>query len=267
MIPKPRALARGMRSRARSSLHRRGWDLHRVSIEPDPLPQLLRKALTTFGIELVIDVGANRGQFGDSLRRMGYGGAITSFEPVPECRAALRQRAEAFANWEVRSEALGDEGATAVPMNVAAWDQLSSLLEPTPGIRESFGHVYGASRIEQVTVARLDAMWDAIGAPGKAVMLKTDAQGYDVRILRGAGEKLRQVRCLLIEVSLAPAYVGNDNGLRQALDYLEDFDFRLAALSPVPGSRGPSLGLTDADAFFVRPSMVGPAGGVAPAEA
>ena len=43
-------------------------------------------------INLVLDVGANTGQFGQLLRRRGYAGQIISFEPVKEAFWGARKR-------------------------------------------------------------------------------------------------------------------------------------------------------------------------------
>jgi FkbM family methyltransferase len=224
------------------------------------MPYLLRSAFRVYGIDLVIDVGASRGQWAASLREGGYQGGIVSFEPVSEARNALARIAgqDTGMSWKVRREALGDTEEAGAPMNVAAFDQHSSLLQPSPEVLASYGDTYGVARIESVPVARLDDIWDEIVPPGARVMLKTDAQGYDMRVIRGAGEKLAQASCVLLEVSLRPAYVGSDNGLRDVLNYLEEHGFRLAGLSPVPGSRAhsPSLALSDSDALFVRPAML-----------
>jgi FkbM family methyltransferase len=241
-------------------LNRVGYDLRRLNgVEPDPMPYLLRSAFRVYGIDLVIDVGASRGQWAASLRQGGYQGGIVSFEPVSEARNALAQIAgrDTGMNWKVRREALGDTEEAGAPMNVAAFDQHSSLLQPSPEVLASYGDTYGVAKIESVPVARLDDIWDEIVPPGARVMLKTDAQGYDMRIIRGAGEKLALASCVLLEVSLRPAYVGSDNGLRDVLNYLEEHGFRLAGLSPVPGSRAhsPSLALSDSDALFVRPAL------------
>ncbi len=249
-----------LKGAVRGGLNRLGYDLQRLNgVEPDPMPYLLRRAFRVYGIDLVIDVGASRGQWAASLRQGGYQGGIVSFEPVSEARDALAQLAarQAGMSWKVRREALGDTEEAAAPMNVAAFDQHSSLLQPSPEVLASNGDTYGVARIESVPVARLDTLWDEIVPPGARVMLKTDAQGYDMRIIRGAGEKLALVSCVLLEVSLRPAYLGSDNGLREVLNYLEEQGFRIAGLSPVPGSRehSPSLALSDSDALFVRPAM------------
>jgi FkbM family methyltransferase len=43
------------------------------------------------GINLVLDVGANVGQFGLSLRNRGYAGQIMSFEPVSDAFNELKK--------------------------------------------------------------------------------------------------------------------------------------------------------------------------------
>jgi FkbM family methyltransferase len=244
----------------REGLNRLGYDLRRLNgPEPDPMPYLLRSAIAVYGIDLVIDVGANRGQWGASLRQGGYQGGMVSFEPLSEARDALTRVAsrQTGVRWKVRREALGDTAEAGVPMNVAAFDQHSSLLQPSPEVLASYGDTYGVARIESLPVARLDAIWDEIAPSDARVLLKTDAQGYDLRIIRGAGEKLSLVSCVLLEVSLRPAYLGSDNGLRDVFNYLEEHGFRLAGLSPVPGSRdhSPSLALSDSDALFVHPAL------------
>ncbi len=254
-------MALRLKAAARKGLNRLGYDLRRLpGVEPDPMPYLLQSACGVYAIDLVIDVGANRGQWGASLREGGYRGVIVSFEPVRESRNALAETAALHmgTGWKVRGEALGETDAAGVSMNVAASEQLSSLLQPRPEVLASYGEkTYGVARVEAVPMARLNTIWDEIVPPGARVMLKTDTQGYDMRVIRGAGEKLLLVSCVLLEVSMRPIYVDSDNGLEDVLNYLQENGFRLAGLSAVPGSRpsSSSLALNDSDALFVRPSM------------
>jgi FkbM family methyltransferase len=251
-------MASRLKAAVRKGLNRLGYDIRRLTgVEPDPMPYLLQSACGVYAIDLVIDVGANRGQWGASLREAGYRGAIVSFEPVRESRNALAETAALHMGmgWKVRGEALGETDAAGVSMNVAAFDQLSSLLQPSPEVLASCGESYDVARVESVPMARLNTIWDEIVPPGARVMLKTDTQGYDMRVIRGAGDKLLLVSCVLLEVSMRPAYVDSDNGLEDVLNYLQEHGFRLAGLSPVPGPRSPSLALSDSDALFVRPSM------------
>src|ERR1700747_2841378 len=59
------------------------------------LASLLREK----GINLVLDVGANGGQFACEIREYGYQGRIVSFEPISSVHAQLVERAKGDRNW------------------------------------------------------------------------------------------------------------------------------------------------------------------------
>jgi SAM-dependent methyltransferase len=56
--------------------------------EPDLVAFLISR-----NVDLVLDVGANVGQFGTDLRRYGYKGEILSFEPLPAMFVILTDKA------------------------------------------------------------------------------------------------------------------------------------------------------------------------------
>ena len=53
-----------------------------------------------FGIDCVFDVGANVGQYGTRLRRLGYRRRIESFEPIPTAYKRLEETASSDRLWE-----------------------------------------------------------------------------------------------------------------------------------------------------------------------
>lgn len=159
-----------------------------------------------FGIDLVIDVGANEGQFARNLRRF-YSGEIISFEPVSSAFEKLTAIASADPHWHVHKLALGSQEGTGI-INVSRETKFSSLLKANDYCVRRFGDGTVGTREEAVSIYTLDKLLDevALDVEGKHLFVKMDTQGYDTEVFKGLGNKLQHVAALQSEVSLIPVY-------------------------------------------------------------
>ena len=73
-------------------------------------------------------------------------------------------------------------------------------------------------------------MWTSAppGMRSPAIFLKTDTQGSDLQVIRGASERLREVRGLLIELAMRPLYT-NVTPFADALAHLRNLGFEITA--------------------------------------
>ena len=212
--------------------------------------------IDALAVDLVLDVGANRGQFGTGLRASGYAGRIVSFEPAPAPRAELEQVAAGDDAWEVRGWALGETDGTAVLHAVDEESELGSLRESSEFGR-AWKDVMARTREEVVEVRRLDGAWESLrrGLTGDAsrVLLKLDTQGFDLAAFRGAGRLVAAggpVVALLSEVACLPIY----DGVPLLPEHLEEYaaaGWSLAGLYPVSFERA-TLRVIEHDAVLVR---------------
>lgn len=62
---------------------------------------------------------------------------------------------------------------------------------------------------EGVRIIRLDSLWGTSIEPGARVFLKVDVQGYEKRVLEGAGRVLPAVMALELELSFFSLYEGS----------------------------------------------------------
>jgi FkbM family methyltransferase len=158
-----------------------------------PPERRLAAYLEGHGIRTVVDVGANSGQFGTTLREAGFRGRIISFEPLAGPFAALSEAAATDPLWEAHRLALGDTPGR-MQMNVASNSASSSFLEMEQShvvAQPAAGYV----EREEVEVARLDDVAPSLQLEGPT-LLKLDVQGYHLTVLRGAAETLRTVTAL-----------------------------------------------------------------------
>lgn len=204
-------------------------------------------------INCVIDVGANRGQFGSRLRQSGFTGRIASFEPVSHLLSELRPVAAADPAWHVHPFALGAESGEA-EINVDP-RALSSLL-PASEFGKAWKPRMGRSRKETIQLRRLDELWDEIvdGLPEPRVLLKLDTQGFDLPAFAGAGERTADIAAVQTEVSIIPIYDGMPDFTEHLQTFL-DAGFDLSGMTPVTFADD-SLRVIEFDALLVRPELV-----------
>jgi FkbM family methyltransferase len=209
-----------------------------------PLATRRAALIDELGIQLVIDAGANVGQYGGELRMHGYRGPIVSFEPLAAALAQLRVAAASDPLWSVIPLALGEASAT-VEMNVTSNLASSSLLPLLTAHRTIAPDVTIVAQ-ESVDVRTLDE----IELPSSsATLLKLDVQGFEDRVLRGATTTLESVQLIECELSIV-AFYGRQLRLRAMLDLFAEAGFELTDLEPGPRGR---IGETAfVDALLVR---------------
>lgn len=206
---------------------------------------LLQAVLERLEVDCVIDVGAHHGEFAGSLRAMGYGRDILSFEPVAASYAQLAARAGGDPRWRTRRLALGREAGRA-SIGVAQGTNFSSFLPPTSFSVDRFG-TSAVQRQEEVQLARLDALPEAQAT--RRPLLKIDTQGFDLEVLAGAEGLLDRVVALQVELSVRPLYEGAVPW-DEALGTLAQRGLRPAHLSTV--ARDDDLGILELDCLLVR---------------
>ena len=196
-------------------------------------------------INLVIDVGANRGFYSQHLRDMGYKGHIMAFEPEPHSFAILAQRARNDRKWQVFNCGLGDAPGELefFVANDRGETVMSSLLK-----------VRGALDVTSttVTIKRLeDALAEYIPVSDPHIFLKMDTQGYDLQVFNGGGT-LAGVDLLQSEISVIPLYDGMPHFTKSLLRY-EQAGFSLLDLFIVGRKGGGLTGpICEYDALLAR---------------
>jgi len=234
---------------ARRFFERRGYVLAEW---PGPgVRRDLRGALQAASIDLVLDVGAYDGEYALDLRRLGYEGAIASFEPSPAQLGRLRERSAADPRWTVHDVALSDRTLDTT-LHRYADGHFDSLHVGGP-LGDRFEQHLRPASDTTVRTRRLDELWSDLVPPGADVLVKTDTQGHDLAVLRGLGDRLPEVALVQCEVAVIPLYEGAA-GLTLVLSHLEQAGFGLAATEAV--SRGPDhVSAIELDCLFVNLSQ------------
>lgn len=183
-----------------------GVSLERVNIHNTPILQTLG-CINSRNCNLVIDVGANEGQFALELLNNGFYGKIISFEPGKEAFNKLNINSKSFQNWFVAERAAVGSTINDLVLNVANNSVSSSILNVTDL------HVQSASDsnvayAEIVKQVRLDKYIQENKVSSEKIFLKVDTQGFEKQVLDGATGVMHQIDAIQIELSLNELYEG-----------------------------------------------------------
>ena len=200
--------------------------------------------------ELVLDIGANSGQFASELFNAGFTGRVISFEPLSSAHAALTKTAQDNPKWEVAPRcAVGATVGSAI-INIAG-NSFSSSLRP---MLERHLAAAPESAYAGTETVRVETLADFIaqrfpgGAPRFA--LKIDTQGFEGEVLDGLGAHIEQCAAVLLEMPLVPLY-GDAADLPTLFARLVKCNLRCVGLSP--GHKNTRTGdAIEVDGLFVR---------------
>lgn len=221
----------------------------KANVEPQILKNILREA----GVSIVLDVGANKGQFGDFVFERGFQGTLISFEAIPSVHKELMEHAKGRnSSWVIAPCAAIGGKRGRIEINIAGNSVSSSVLPMKDA------HLVAAPESkyvckETVALERLDELAARFLPSVGEVLLKVDTQGYELEVLKGATGLLPRVSAMQLELSLIPLYDGAPT-FTEMFSFVESMGYELFNLVPVFWDAR-SGRLFQVDAFFTRANL------------
>ena len=157
----------------------------------------LRGHLARIPSPVVVDVGANEGSYCRSVLAIAPNARVIAFEPHPKSYERLKALLEIHRNVSLHNVACSDVSGRLELFDYSAHDG-SSHASTYP---EVFERLHQARSVSHTVPARtLDEILEAEGVR-QIRLLKIDAEGHEMRVLRGAERYLRNgsIDCIQLE--------------------------------------------------------------------
>jgi|688.fasta_scaffold70354_3 FkbM family methyltransferase len=190
-------------------------------------------------IALLIDGGANEGQWATRIRRDGYSGRILSLEPGTKAFSKLEFNSKDDPWWDVDSRALGSCEAI-LPLHLSSNDGMSSSLKRPERHLTEFPSV-SFSGLEDVSVTTLESLLQDVT---ENVMVKLDIQGFELEALKGIGVAIDKIVAIELEMTLVPMYRG-EASVGRVLVTLETMGFKLFSINEFGKGKNGSVSYFD----------------------
>jgi FkbM family methyltransferase len=201
-----------------------------ISLETD-LARLLTKYPLVF-----IDAGANVGTFSRKMLNAFRIATIVAFEPVPQTFAVLKRRMAGFPQIRPVQAALGEQPGSAT-MHLYAQSGWNRIVSETDTNSETV----------IVDVTTIDEFCERMNLT-KISLLKTDCEGYDNKVVRGADRMLRAGRVDAVYCEVNFRRDGAHGDFFDLDEYLTGHDFFFYALYDYSAPSSPTF----ANALWVR---------------
>ncbi len=211
--------------------------------------QWVRKLRSSGPIQVVFDVGANRGQTVTRLRDEFSDATVYAFEPSLSAFAELEKRTTNDAKAKLFQIALGEHDGSA-SLHENADDVTNSLLSNSLHISEfAPPEMCVPIKTTSVPLMRIDTFCLKKSIE-RIDLLKIDAQGYERYILNGAGDLLSPstIRSLFLEVLFVDLYE-NQTWCGEVMELLRSRGYRFFGFTGIESDE--ANGWKWADALFI----------------
>lgn len=175
-------------------------------------------------LDLIIDVGANSGQFSKASNFFYPEAQIYTFEPLEDHFLNIAQKFSKIKNVKVYNLAVGNEDGF-ISFNKNKYGHVSSILD----ISEE-NKYYPKEHIEKIDVkiTTLDTFFKEIQIP-KATLIKLDVQGFELEVLKGAVNIIQKVNYIIIEANLETLYT-NQPTFTEVNTFLNENGFEVCGM-------------------------------------
>ena len=174
-------------------------------------------------IDLIIDVGAHKGEFSKSILSDNYNTKIISFEPQLKIYGILLKNSKKYKNWIIHERCGIGRRKENLFINVMSETTCSSYLEPNKKLL-SIDPSSKVIKKENTKIITLNYLFSNKYKLKKNTFLKIDTQGYDKFVLEGASSILKKILFVQLEVSIDPLYV-NETNYEDMIKYMKKKDF------------------------------------------
>jgi FkbM family methyltransferase len=163
------------------------------------------QVINGLNLDVVVDIGANRGQFALCVRRLYPRAKIFSFEPLQKPGETYKTVFENDSLAHLFPKAIAAQSGSA-SMYVSRWDVSSSLLPFAQAQHDNFP-LTEESRRETVATTTLSECLNPEVIEGTA-LLKLDVQGYELVALHGCEDLISKFKYVYVEASFIELYLG-----------------------------------------------------------
>jgi len=161
---------------------------------------------------VIVDVGANSGQWAAKISDVYPSVPLHVVEPQAECRPALEALRAGRSGVEIHSVLLSKPGAREVMMAGVGTGSTGAYVVPDPA---------GRGDLTPMRATTLDELIGPRLTPNDRVLLKLDVEGHELDVLAGAQQVLPRVEVLVSEVQF---YDIEHFGNPVFADYVAAFD-------------------------------------------
>jgi FkbM family methyltransferase len=217
-----------------SLLGKLGYRIVRIEDGPraseglDPFFGLL--ARMGFAPKHILDVGANRGLWTREAMKFFPEARYTLVEPQDDLKAHIQDLIEGGRKIEWINAGASDRAGT-LALTIAASDGSSTFVRT-----DRHGRTTGSEQ-KTVAVKTLNEIVSC-GSAGIPDMVKIDAEGFDLKVLAGAGELLGKTDIFLVEAVVCGNY---DNSAAEVMQFMAGAGYRLVDITDL--NRSPRHGV------------------------